>query len=426
MLTAMDGNNRDKRVAIVGAGPAGLAAARVLLANTKLQVTVFEQAPQIGGVWYYNDGDKESAMYDHLETNLPKQIMAYSGFPFPDYDSVFPPRTRVLEYLLLYYRAFVEGRAQMCFNTQVTSLEKIIDKNKWQVITSMGKKSTFDYVVVANGHFRTPNLPDDIPGWAEWAQLAPHASIHSTQYTNCAEFRDKTVVVVGNGSSGVDIANQISSVAGTVYHSVRDPSKASWPPESPIRVVGAIQNMDAARRTLYFQHGQVVPDVDQVIWATGFRFHFPFLKSYRGVLFPEDSPSGVTRICGLWEHLIFAEDPTLAFPLLNQGVVTFPLAESHACLIAQVFSGRIPREQMPPVETSAGKSVMSPDDVLYYRHINEILLAHGGEQDPFRPVIWDDKMLKLRIDGKEAKTRRNFELVHRSLNLRKLGLPYSL
>ncbi|AGO12631.1 AaceriAER292Cp [[Ashbya] aceris (nom. inval.)] len=422
----MYGEDTDKKVAIVGAGPAGLAAARALLANTTLQVTVFEQAQQIGGVWYYSDGDKTSAMYDHLETNLPKQIMAYSGFPFPDYDNVFPSRTRVFEYLLLYYRAYIEGKAQICFNTEVVSLEKITERNEWELGTSGGETFTFDYVVIANGHFRKPYLPDDVPGLAEWAQLAPDASIHSTQYTNCADLRGKTVVVVGNGSSGVDIANQVSSVAGAVYHSVRDPARANWPDESPIRVVGAIQKIDPTQGTVYFQQGNPVLNVDQIIWATGFRFHVPFLNSYRATLFPEDSHSGVKRICGLWEHLIFAQDPTLAFPLLNQGVVTFPLAESHACLIAQAFSGRIPREHMSPVETLAGKSLMAPDDVLYYRHINDILLAHGGEQDPFRPVTWDDTMLQLRIDGKEAKSRRNVELVHRSLNLRSLGLPYSL
>ena len=84
--------------AVIGAGAAGLVTARELKKEGH-NVTVFEQAAKLGGTWVYSEhmeaddvlGLKEerrrahSSLYASLRTNLPREVMGYSDFPFtPD------------------------------------------------------------------------------------------------------------------------------------------------------------------------------------------------------------------------------------------------------------------------------------------------------------------------------------------------------
>jgi cation diffusion facilitator CzcD-associated flavoprotein CzcO len=86
---------RQCSVAVIGAGAAGLVAARELKREGH-HVTVFEQNSRVGGVWVYDDRVEKddlmgnnmkrrkvhSSMYRHLRTNLPREIMGFSDFPF--------------------------------------------------------------------------------------------------------------------------------------------------------------------------------------------------------------------------------------------------------------------------------------------------------------------------------------------------------
>jgi cation diffusion facilitator CzcD-associated flavoprotein CzcO len=67
-----------KRVAVLGAGAAGLVASR-LLRDAGFGVRCFEKTESVGGVWRYRP---EDVMYRSLVTNLPKEIMAYIDTPF--------------------------------------------------------------------------------------------------------------------------------------------------------------------------------------------------------------------------------------------------------------------------------------------------------------------------------------------------------
>jgi len=84
------------KICVIGAGAAGLCAARHLLRRQELlvgggggapaaSVTVFEAGEAVGGTWIYSDefGDGvHSSMYRDLKTNLPKEVMAFPDFPF--------------------------------------------------------------------------------------------------------------------------------------------------------------------------------------------------------------------------------------------------------------------------------------------------------------------------------------------------------
>src|SRR4051812_33575363 len=102
-------------VAVIGGGASGLEAARCLLA-AGLVPTVFEQSPHIGGVWSFDATLPAggSPAYRSLHTNTPKQVMAFSDFPFPDELPDYPARAEVTGYLRAYVDQFGLGAHLHC------------------------------------------------------------------------------------------------------------------------------------------------------------------------------------------------------------------------------------------------------------------------------------------------------------------------
>ena len=94
-------------IVIVGAGPAGLGAARHCQDFIKDyddgRVTVFEKTDKIGGIW---NGDEDSPIYRDLHTNLPKELMAFPDFPFHDTKKSFIHHQEVTKYLQQYSKHF--------------------------------------------------------------------------------------------------------------------------------------------------------------------------------------------------------------------------------------------------------------------------------------------------------------------------------
>lgn len=120
-----------RSIAIIGAGPSGLAVAKYLLAEKAFErIDIFEQQSEVGGVWFYNSdvtgrisvpqttphGALEppiwpkgahaplfsNPMYDNLNTNIPKGLMQFSDQDFPSQSLLFPTREDVQEYILKY------------------------------------------------------------------------------------------------------------------------------------------------------------------------------------------------------------------------------------------------------------------------------------------------------------------------------------
>lgn len=428
------------KVAIVGSGPAGLAAARAFLLNSDFTVFLYDRNPEVGGVWYYppEAQRRTTAMYDELETNLCKDIMQFSGFPFDESVSTFPSRVQVQDYLEKYYQTFIEGQSRVSvkLGCNVDRVEKI--DGHW-LVQSGGQVQEVDFVVVANGHFDVPYVPSNILGLEQWIAHDANSVLHSKNYDSCELYRDKNVVVVGNGSSGSDIANQVSSVAKHVYHSVPDVGKTQWNENPVVTAVPVISNLDYANsKSVTFEDGKVVGDIDSIIWATGFFYDIPFLETYRDKVLGDDGSRRPTeRLYNLWKQIVFTEDPTLAFSLLCKNVVPFPLAELQAAVLVKVFTGEV---EVPPSEATASAfapslasvapkdfhSLITPRDIEYYRELQAILDAHGGTEDPLQPVRWDDQMAALRYETAILKQERTKKLVERAIKLRQQGKAYYL
>lgn len=364
-----------KKVAIVGAGPCGLAAAKYLRGRKCFEsITIFEQQDQVGGIWYYSrdppasldvpqtnpfvgheqplpprkQGDAPvfpSPMYETLHANIPGSLMRYTDAPFPEDAWVYPSREAILQYVDRYAD---EVRHLIRFNTQVQSIElrQVDGVDKWDLEASStvgGEKvsDTYDAVVVANGHYSTPFIPD-VKGIEAFSAAHPGVITHSKNYRRPEPYSGKKVIVVGNGPSGLDLARQISGGGASVILSVHSPTA----PEKLAHVgasaeVGEITEfLPATRGVRLAPNGAVENDVDAVIYCTGFLFSYPFLPS----LAPKLLTTG-RGVHGLYQHLFLAAHPTLAFPGLLMKAVPFPVSEAQGAAVAAVWANAL---ALPP------------------------------------------------------------------------------
>jgi dimethylaniline monooxygenase (N-oxide forming) len=210
------------RVAVIGAGASGLAAAKCLL-EEQLEVVIYEQAPQIGGLWNYDDTlpDGGGAMYRSLHTNTSKDTLSFSDFPLPEHTPDFPPRSQVLEYLHDYATHF-GLHASLRLNTAVESVERSLE-DQWTVRARAGEQVSterFDGVVVSSGTDCSAQIPPQASADTFTGQV-----LHSSGYKEPEAFAGQRIVVAGVGSSGVDIAAELSKVASCLWLST---TQSAW------------------------------------------------------------------------------------------------------------------------------------------------------------------------------------------------------
>ncbi|UOZ02822.1 NAD(P)/FAD-dependent oxidoreductase [Amycolatopsis sp. WQ 127309] len=190
-------------VAIIGAGLAGLTTAKVLL-QAGHDVAVFDKTPDVGGVW------SRTRRYPGLTTQSPKAQYSFSDFPMPKDFPEWPGGAQIQQYLAAYADVY-DVTPHLRLETTVESV--VPDGARWVVTTDSGVPETFDRVVVANGVFCEPAVPD-YPGRAEF-EAAGGRVLAGSEFTDVEEARGKHALVVGYGKSACDVTVAISEVAGT-------------------------------------------------------------------------------------------------------------------------------------------------------------------------------------------------------------------
>jgi cation diffusion facilitator CzcD-associated flavoprotein CzcO len=218
------------RIAVVGAGFAGIAHARVLTALGH-EVVVFEKAPDVGGVW------SATRRYAGLRTQNNKKSYAFSDMPMPRGYPEWPTGEQVQAYLERYVTTF-DLRSKLRLSTEVIRVKPIGEDDGWEVTSrrsgaSVGVPERFDHLVIANGIFSEPVFPQ-YPGYAELVRSGGML-LASSQFTNIESARGKHVVVVGYGKSACDIAAEIGPVAASTTVVARN---LLW--KMPKRIAGGL------------------------------------------------------------------------------------------------------------------------------------------------------------------------------------------
>ncbi|XP_039029375.1 flavin-containing monooxygenase FMO GS-OX-like 4 [Hibiscus syriacus] len=365
---------KSHHVAVVGAGAAGLVAARELFREGH-SVVVFERGNEIGGTWVYTPHVEpdplgldpkrpivHSSLYSSLRTNLPREVMGYVDFPFVTRPGKsrdprrYPGHREVLMYLKDFAREF--GVEEMVrFETEVVKV-RILENGKWNVqskktscfINENEKKNNYnddvdiiskstvefdeiyDAVVVCNGHYTQPCVAE-IPGINSW----PGKQMHSHNYRTPEPFRDQVVILIGSSSSAVDICRDLAAVAKEVHvasRSVADETYTKQPGYDNLWFHSMIDNA-CDDGGVVFRNGKVVL-AGVIMHCTGYKYNFPFLDT-KGIVTVDDN-----RLGPLYKHVfppVLA--PYLSFIGIPWKIVPFPLSELQSKLVAGVLSGRI-------------------------------------------------------------------------------------
>ena len=202
-----------KRVAVIGAGPAGLATVKELL-DEGHEPACFERASSLGGVFRF--GETDGVAWESCRLTSSPLLTSFSDFPEPADRLMHLPAREYVDYLTRYANAFgVLPRIR--FDTTVEAVER--DAGGWKVRTRDAagvREARYDAVAVCSGLHQHPSTPE-FPG----QQSFTGAIMHSAQYRRPAQVAGKRVLIVGAGESGADVAAEVAANAAETVLSLR-------------------------------------------------------------------------------------------------------------------------------------------------------------------------------------------------------------
>ncbi len=205
-------------VVVIGAGPAGLAAAAAL-GRRDIEAVVLERAERVAASW--------RSRYDSLLLNTPRITSTLAGYRIPRRYGRWPARDDFVRYLEEYAR---RQELNIRFGVEVGKVGR--HDGGWSLETSAGPMQA-RHTVIATGHDRQTVIPD-WPGRDEF----PGEVLHSADYQDPGPFRGREVLVVSASNSGSEIAYELASHgAAKVWTSMRTPPPVfprEWPKGVPI------------------------------------------------------------------------------------------------------------------------------------------------------------------------------------------------
>ncbi len=337
------------RVAVIGAGPSGLAQLRAFQSaaakgETIPEIVCFEKQSDWGGLWNYSwrTGLDEfgepvhGSMYRYLWSNGPKEGLEFADYTFEEHFgkpiASYPPREVLFDY--------IKGRVEKAnirnwirFRTPVRWVDYDKDAGVFNVsshdlINDKQQTEQFDHVVVANGHFSTPNVPE-FDGFDKFGGRV----LHAHDFRDALEFKDKDVLIIGTSYSAEDIGSQCwkyGCKSVTVSHRTA-PMGYKWPDNW--QEVPLLQKLDAD--TAHFKDGSA-KKVDVVILCTGYLHHFPFmaedLKLYT---------ANRLATANLYKGVVFNDNPALMYIGMQDQWYTFNMFDAQAWYARDVIMGKI-------------------------------------------------------------------------------------
>jgi cation diffusion facilitator CzcD-associated flavoprotein CzcO len=225
-----------KRVAIVGGGPAGIIAAKELVA-VGIRPTIFEASSSLGGLWSVSN----HRAWKSLHTNLSKYTCCFSDFPWTDSTPLFPSQLQVNQYLQNFANQNL-GLSEIRYDCKVTNIRKADDGKyslSWlnqslRMMNASQESNTeksftaktveneftelFDEVIVATGFFNSPHSLTQQTDLAYRSKESSLTIISSDQYSSPEKYQNRSVAVIGGSFSGMEIASELSKTAKMVFH----------------------------------------------------------------------------------------------------------------------------------------------------------------------------------------------------------------
>ena len=328
-MAPAEGRREHFDVVVVGAGQAGLVMGH-FLARQDRRFVILEAADSIGAAW--------KTRWDSLLLFTPRGYSALAGLAFPGDPDGYPTRDEVLAYLEQYADTFE-------LPVELKSAVRSLTASDGALVVGLDDRQIeADQVVVATGPFQVPLVP------ALARELAPELfQTHSTGYMRPSDVPEGTVLVVGGGNTGYQIAKELSA-SHEVHLAIGSRQKPLpqrllgrdlfwWLTKTGLiektvdsRIGRRLQGSDtligssprelkkrygidlkprvvgASGRTVCFADGGEL-EVDAVVWATGYRSDYSWIEApVLGADGCVQHRRGVTDVSGLyflglsWQH----------------------------------------------------------------------------------------------------------------------------
>lgn len=192
-------NHDSLRIAIIGAGPAGLAAGHELLAQGFTSFTLYEATDAVGGTWHIHT-------YPGLACDVWAHSYTFSYRPNPDWTASFAEQPEIEAYLQTCAEEF-GLMPHVRLNTRIASALYQGD-GVWQLESEGGEIFECDVVINAMGNQHTPLYPD-VPGMDSFEG----PSFHGTRWHHDVELKGKRIAIVGSAASAVQIVPEVARIA---------------------------------------------------------------------------------------------------------------------------------------------------------------------------------------------------------------------
>ncbi len=338
-----------KRIAVIGAGPSGLAVLRAFQ-SAKVkgaeipEIVCFEKQDNWGGLWNYTwrtglDEHGEPvhcSMYRYLWSNGPKEGLEFADYSFEEHFGKqigsYPPRAVLFDY--------IEGRVKKAgvrnwirFSSTIRMVRHDKDSDKFTVTVHDLKKDSmydevFDNVIVASGHFSVPNVPE-YPGFDKYNGRV----LHAHDFRDAREFSGKDLLLLGSSYSAEDVGSQCWKYgAKSITVAYRNaPMGYDWPDNW--KEVPKLERVN--ENTAFFADGSS-KKVDAIILCTGYRHHFPYL--------PDDlrlKTANRLATADLYKGVAYVNNPKLFYIGMQDQWFTFNMFDAQAWWVRDVILDRI-------------------------------------------------------------------------------------
>jgi cation diffusion facilitator CzcD-associated flavoprotein CzcO len=181
------------KIAIVGAGAAGLAMAMRLRRAGYTDFTILERSAGVGGTWHDN-------RYPGCGCDVPSHLYCYSFAPKTDWQYKFARQPEIEQY----FRDCVEREGlapHLQLGTEVYGAAFV--DGRWRIRTSRGELAA-DVLISGTGQLNRPRIPS-LPG----AETFTGRTFHSARWPADFDPRGKRVVVIGNGASAAQFVPEL-------------------------------------------------------------------------------------------------------------------------------------------------------------------------------------------------------------------------
>lgn len=377
-----------KKVAVIGAGPSGLAVLRAFQTakangDEIPEIVCFEKQDNWGGLWNYTwrtglDQYGEAvhgSMYRYLWSNGPKEGLEFADYSFEEHFgkqiASYPPRSVLFDYIEGRIKK-TEVRDWIKFSTAVKNVEQSdggFAVTTCDLTTSKTNVGYFDHVIVCSGHFSTPNMPS-FDGFERF----PGRILHAHDFRDATEFQGKDVLLIGTSYSAEDIGSQCWKYGAksiTVSHRTAAMGY-DWP--ANWEEVPLLTKVDG--QTAYFKDGSS-KTIDAIILCTGYLHYFPFMEDKLRLV-----TANRLATADLYKGVAFINNPKIHYIGMQDQWFTFNMFDAQAWWSRDVIMGRI---DLPTQE------VMISD-------VNDRVAREDAGQDDYDAIWYQGDYVKELID----------------------------